>query len=60
MEVAVLHDQYTLVLTGQTPYFRVGSATTIEQTHVERARKREAELSNERLRQLFVEEQAHV
>lgn len=56
MEVAVLHDQYTLVLTGQTPYFRVGSATTIEQTHVERARKREAELSNERLRQLLVEE----
>ena len=49
MEVPVLRDQYTVVLAGQVPYVRVGSATPIEETNMERARKHDAELSHERL-----------
>jgi len=59
-EVPVLRDQYAVVLASELPHVRVGSAAPIEETHMERTRKHDTELSNERLRQLFVEEQAHV
>ena len=59
MEVAILCDEDAAVFTCHFPYVCIGSTTTIEETNVQSARKDVDQLSNQHLRQLFVEEQPH-
>ena len=59
VKVSVLRDQDAAMLTCQFPYVRIGCTTAIKQPHMECARKDIDQLSNQDLRQLFVEEQSH-
>ena len=60
VKISVLRDQDTAVFTRQFPHVRIGSTAAIEQPHMKSARKHGAQLPNQDLRQLFVEEQTHV